>query len=445
MQAIAALKERLGGEGLAALLIKGATGSFAVKVAGAGLLFASQMLLTRLLGATQYGIYIYALTWIILLSQVAELGLGSSILRFVATYRVKAQWGLLHGLLRFSSRLVFGLSLAMAAVGAVIVWWLREQQGPEQTLTFWLALALLPVLTLTGLRQTALVSLKHVIRAGIPESIFKQLLIMAMLVLLYLILQHPLSASQAMIVNLLSWLVTFVIGTVWLLRLLPPEVAKAEPRYERREWLRVSLPMLFATGMRMILFQADIIMVGLLLGAREAGIYAVATRIVEIVAFGEQALNSIVAPMISELFHSEQHAKLRRMMTLAAWGRFAFTLVVSLIMALLGEYLLGLFGAEFVEGMAPFLILLAGNVLISVAGSGGFLMPMTGHQNQHAIQVAIAAAVNVVLNAILVPLYGISGAAIATVISMVTWNVLMLSYVWRHLRINPTIFSRLAP
>ncbi len=443
MQVIASLRERLRGEGLAAVLVKGASGSFAVKIAGAGLLFASQMLLTRVMGATQYGIYIYALTWIVLLSQIAELGLGSSILRFVAAYRARAEWALLHGILRFSSRLVFSLSLVIAALVAGVVWLLSDQLGEEQTITFWLALLLLPVLTLTGLRQTALVSLKHVIRAGIPESIFKQLLIMVLVGGLYLVARDSLSATEVMTVNLISWLVTFVIGTVWLLRLLPPEVAQAVPAYQRREWIKVSLPMLFATGMRMILFQADIIMVGAIMGARAAGIYAVATRIVEIVAFGEQALNSIVAPMISELFNSEQHAKLRRMMTFAAWGRFAFTLITSLVMALLGDFLLGLFGAEFVEGLMPFLILLGGNVLVSMAGSGGFLMPMTGHQNQHAVQVAIAALINIALNAILVPMYGISGAAIATVISMIVWNIIMLSYVWRHLKINPTIFSRL--
>ncbi len=443
MGKLAQLGERLRGEGLGALLLKGASGSFAVKIAGAGLLFASQMLLTRLMGATQYGIYIYALTWIVLLSQVAELGLGSSILRFVAAYRARAEWGLLHGVLRFSSRLVLGVSLVIVALGVLIIWALRDQLGAEQSATFWLALLLLPVLTLTGLRQTALVSLKHVVLSGIPESVFKQILIMLLVSGLYLVVREELLASQVMVVNLISWVVTFVIGTIWLIRLLPPEVAGAAPVYERREWMKVSLPMLFATGMRMILSQVDIIMVGALLGAREAGIYAVATRIVEIVAFGEQALNSIVAPMISELFSSEQHAKLRRMMTLAAWGRFGFTLVISTVMALMGPFLLGLFGSEFPEGLTAFLILLGGNVLISIAGSGGFLMPMTGHQNQHALQVAVAALVNVVLNAILVPLFGINGAAIATAISMIVWNVIMLSYVWRHLNINPTVFSRL--
>ena len=63
---------------------------------------------------------------------------------------------------------------------------------------------------------------------------------------------------------------------------------------------------------------------------------------------------------------------------------------------------------------------------------------MTGHERDTATGVGIAAAVNVTLNVLLIPLWGIEGAAIATAISLMTWNILLAVWVYRRLGIYTT-------
>jgi O-antigen/teichoic acid export membrane protein len=194
--------------------------------------------------------------------------------------------------------------------------------------------------------------------------------------------------------------------------------------------------------MHLILKHTDIIMLGAIRGPDEAGIYSAASRISDLVVFALMAINTILAPMISELYSTGKNKELQRIVTLAAWAIFAFTLMFSIILVVFGKFALSLFGAEFVVTYVPLLILLCGQIVNALAGSVGLIMTMTGHQNQAGAIVAVSAVINIILNALLIPLMGLAGAAISTAFTMVLWNLTMLVYVLRKLGINPTIIRK---
>jgi O-antigen/teichoic acid export membrane protein len=89
----------------------------------------------------------------------------------------------------------------------------------------------------------------------------------------------------------------------------------------------------------------------------------------------------------------------------------------------------------------PALLILAGGQLINaLAGSVGLLMAMTGHQVESSIVLAVSAGLNVGLNYLLIPRYGLVGAALATGISTVVWNVTLAVRVRRLLGVRSTAF-----
>ena len=106
-----------------------------------------------------------------------------------------------------------------------------------------------------------------------------------------------------------------------------------------------------------------------------------------------------------------------------------------------GDDLLAVFGSDFGRGRLALTILVLGQVVNVAAGHVGVLMTMTGHEKRVAATVGASAACNAVLNLILIPRFGIDGAAAATAISLVLWNGVTLVWVIKHLRINPTIFG----
>jgi len=436
------LLKRLQGDGIGAILVKGVSGSFAVMVVGALMAFGCNMLLARLLGTMQYGIYIYALTWINLLVLVCQLGLPISLLRFVSAYTAKGDWGLLRGLLSRSIMYVLLASLIIGVIAVFVIWFLYDRLGQDQVQTFWIGLLLLPLLGLTGIRSASLRGLKRVVKAGLPDSFFRPLLIIILAGGFYVINQQELHATHVMVFNLIGALVAFSIGTLWLVKALPDQVRDISSVYSAREWLKVSFPLFFSSGLYLLLRQTDILMVGAILGAQQAGIYAVASRIASLVSFVGVAFGNIVAPMISEYYSTDRHLQLQRMMTLSARSIFFSALVVSVILGVFGESILGMFGEGFIKGYILLEVLLVGHLINAFSGSGGFLMSMTKYENQQAKILGFVVVINILANAVFLLMFGIIGAAFATLMSKLIWNIIMLIFVWRKLGINPTVMAR---
>jgi O-antigen/teichoic acid export membrane protein len=194
--------------------------------------------------------------------------------------------------------------------------------------------------------------------------------------------------------------------------------------------------------MHLVLNQTDVLMIGIFVGTKQAGIYSVASSIAGLAAFGAASVNTIVAPTISEYHSTQRHKELQRLMALAARGIFSFTIVTILCLSLLGKHVLSVFGGEFVSGLVPMGVLLVGYAVKAFAGSGGYVMTMTGHQNQYAVLIVAVALSNIIFNAILIPAMGATGAAIATTISISIWEFIVLIYVKVKLNIDPTVLAK---
>ena len=424
------------------MLTKGAGGSFLVKVLSAGVLFAVQIALARMLGVESYGTYIYVLTWINILAVFSKFGLDLSALRYVPRYYSQKQWGLLKGFFKYNDYTHLVFSIVVAVVLGVLVKYYFRPESKSLADTSLIACILLPLLVRMQMRGAYLQAFKRVVHAQWPELVLRPILLVAGVFFIYRFSDAGLGALSAIVINIIASLIALIILGIIYRSVLPQELAVDSERYRIGEWNRVGFTFLLLSGSEFLLHQIDIIMIGFFLGTTEAGLYAVATRLVKLLSFGLIAINSIAAPMISELYVSREKSELQRIMTIAAIGGILYFFPASLVLIIWGKALLSLFGPLFVTGYVALLILTAGRLVDSLTGLVGYLMTMTEHHKAAMIIQLFTVIVNVTLNLLLIPLYGIKGAAIATAISMVTWNVISLFYVKFALNINPTFFSR---
>lgn len=442
---ITRLWARVQGQGLGAQLARGSGGWLIVTAIGTVVVFVVNVVLARTMGVSHYGTYIYSLTWITVLSHLAQMGMTTSLLRFVAAYKAKADWGLLKGVMRFMFQAVGIASLVVGGVAALVIWQLRDRIGPEQTQVLLIALFLLPAISLTALRAASLRSLKEIMRATLPDNVIRPGAIGLLVGAAYLITADTITASMAMSLNIVATAIAFTIGTVWLLKRLPTEMQGSPPERAPREWLSVSLPLFLMAGMHLVLGQTDTIMIGILRSPEAAGIYSVASRVSVFVIIGLRAVNSIAAPMIAELHAKGDHAELQRMIALAARVIGVCTILAALVVIVLGKPILSLFGAEFLVAYEPLVVLLVGASVSALTGPVGFLMTMTGHQNTAAKIIGVCVVINIVGNALLIPRYGIVGAAATTAFVTVFRNLTMFVYVLKVQGLNSTIFAPLEP
>ena len=170
-----------------------------------------------------------------------------------------------------------------------------------------------------------------------------------------------------------------------------------------------------------------------------AGIYAVASRFAMLISFGLKSVNAIMAPLISQLHATGRMPELQRLVSRSARMIFVFTVTACAALFLGGEWALGLFGDEFRAGNDVLRLLLLSQAVNALPGSVGHLLTMTGSQRLAAWIAGSGALANVVLNIVLIPLWGIVGAAVATAVSTVGWNVAAVIAVRRRLGVNPIV------
>ena len=428
-------------QGIRDIVTRGALGAFAVNLGGVGLAFGLHVLLSRVLGTAGYGTYVYAITWVAVCALFATFGQIHVLVRFLPALEVEEGWPRIKGLLRQSTRLTLAASLVLGGLAAGGVMLFGAGLDSELRRALWLGSLLLPVLALTQLRQAALRGFKRASYAEIPERIVRPLLMISAVAVAAFVLKWQWDAADVMIVHLAALAVGLLIAHAWLVRALPEPVRDVAPAYETRVWLRASLPLVVFSAMHHLLSYVDILMVGSLLGAGEAGIYAAAARIAGLVLFGSIAINAIVAPMISQFHASERLAALQSMLTLTARANFAFAIAAGFAIVAGGEWVLWLFGPDFDSGYTALLICTAGYLVSAFAGSVGFLMTMTGNERAAARIMALSVTANIVLNAVLIPLWGLAGAATATAIATVMWNMLMLAHTHRTLNVDSSAVS----
>jgi len=152
-------------------------------------------------------------------------------------------------------------------------------------------------------------------------------------------------------------------------------------------------------------------------------------------------VNLVIGPEISRLYNQKNIVKLEMLLSRSIKLIFILTLPIALFLIMFGPFVLSLFGKEFGVGY-PVLIIFIFVALVNVAaGSVGNILNMTGYEKHVFYGILISLVFNIVLNIILIPLYGIIGAAISTGSAIIIWNLILWWFVKKKIGINPSIFN----
>jgi O-antigen/teichoic acid export membrane protein len=416
-------------------LSRGAMISFGIRVLGAGLLYALHVLLARWMNADGYGVYVFAISWTSFLAQFGALGLPNAALRFVPEYRSTDRLALLGGFLRTSRGFIAAAALLLAAGAAVVVAVVPTGDMPRSALL--VGVALTPLMALLLFETEVLRACNRFAWSYAPNQVLRPLAIglgAGGLV--------ALTGTVTPFQVLIATGVVFV-GMVglqqWRSRTLLESSAPSPERRPRR-WLRVAVPLLLTSGFQLLLRKTDVVLLGMLMGSEEVGIYFAALRTAQIVTFLGFAVDAVAAPEISRLYHSNREDLQATVARLAHWY-FWPTLVAAVGLAFVAEPILSLFGAAFTAGTPVMLVLMAGLVINAAMGAQTHLLTLTGHERSCASIYGACAALNVALNLVGIWLYGALGAALATATALTVRNLWIRRRVVALTGIAPSVLS----
>ncbi|PZO10649.1 MAG: flippase [Leptolyngbya foveolarum] len=418
-------------------------GVFGLRLTYSALTFLTSILLARVLGQSGFGIYTYSIVWAYLLSVPATMGFDNFVVKQIAVYQTQASWRLMNGLLKWANRTVILSSTSVALLAILVASVLRDGTQSETFLGFCIAMLLMPALSLRNVRRGAMRGLNNVAQGLLPELLFDPLILIIFTVGAYVVVGDALTPLWVIIFYGIGSGITLLIVSRFLKQTLPNEVVEAKPAYEGRFWLSAAIPFMLLESVPIINSQVDVLMLGAFKGATAVGLYVPVNRGAQLITFILMAVGSSLSPVIASKYADGKMADLQQTITssVRVVAGVAFLFAATLIV--FSSFYLSLFGPEFLAGQDALYIFCTGNFIATSMGLSYGALNMTGHEREAATIGWGATISNIILNAVLIPLWGVNGAALATSLGSATGALISLIMVKKTLNLDMTIIGPL--
>lgn len=428
---------RANNQTLVALMARGTTGVFVLNLANIALAFVTSILLARWLGAELFGEYTYVISWVTLAAVAARMGFDLIIPRFVTKYLKTEEQAKLRGLFRFTFLVLLINSVFWMAVADGVAFALSEKM-PVMYATFWLAMTLLPLYALTTPFTGFMVGLQRVVRAQFPGMLVVPVLFLSLTAGLHWLQPSGWMPTDVLKAQIVATAIGLTLVILLFLRVARPLIRDTVPAYDGKSWLRSAIPVALMGGMYVINANADVLILGSIHGVESAGIYKAATRGADLILLISTMIGVALAPIISQLHAEQDMSRLQRGITQSARIGFVLALPVCFGLILFGQSFLLLFGGGFVKGFDALVILSITQLVSVAAGPAKLILVMTGNEKVAAAGIAAATVLNIILNLILIPPFGLVGAALATAASTIVSHSLLVVLVRKILGLNST-------
>ncbi|MCC6710534.1 MAG: polysaccharide biosynthesis C-terminal domain-containing protein [Gammaproteobacteria bacterium] len=419
---------------------KAAGVAFAVRVASAGIVFASQILLARWIGDSEFGSYVYVLTWLVLAGDLVHLGLPLTAQRFIPQYNEANSLDLLRGYLLGSRLLCLGAGIATAIGGGVVVYALENVIERSLIIPFYFACLAVPAYTLNFMIDGLARSYNWMNVALLPAYVVRPLVLLGGVVAIR-VAGFPLDASDVLAVLATSAWIAVLLQLVQLDRRLRRVIPPGPRRYAPALWIKVALPMVLVWGLYTLLTSMDVLVLKYFRSAEEVAHYFAAAKVLALVAMVHFAASASTAHRFSAYHMAGDRDGLAAFAATTVRWVFWISLVVSLALLSIGRPVLRLFGPEFESGYPVMAILALGMLARASVGPIERLLGMIGHQRVCAVAYVGALAVNFSACLLLAPPYGAMGAAVATTAGFVVESILLFVIAKRYAGLHMFIWS----
>ncbi len=402
-------------------VVRGTAIAFILKVLGAGLAFAFNVAVARLVGAEGAGLYFLALAITAIASVIGRVGLDNALLRFVATHATHGEWGKVKGVYALGMRMAIATSAAITLILFLSAPWVSEYvfNKPELSEPLrWLSLSILPF-ALLNLQAESLKGLKKIRDATLVQSVGLPLISLSLI--------YPLVQISGVVGVVWAYSAGAVVASVLGLWLWYRGVSVYESptvRYSFESlWLSCKPLFMISLLNRAVLPWAPLFMLGIWASSYEVGIFGAANRVAMLVSFMLVAINSVVAPKFAELYAKGDLEALGQTARRSALmvSLLASPIFIALIFG--GDWVMAMFGPGFEQGALALAVLALGQFVNLITGSVGYLLITAGKEKVYFRLTVYSVVMQMLLLVIFIPLYAGVGAAIASSLSLVYLNL----------------------
>jgi O-antigen/teichoic acid export membrane protein len=418
-----------------------AIGSLGIKFLSAFFAFLNSILLARILGVEQFGVYVLVFSILILISVLLSLGLPKLMTRYIPKYEVEKNMAAIKGLLIQALKSVSMITLGLGVLCLLLHMLLGNVIPTALQQALYIGIIAVPILALTAICAATLRGLRYVILGQFHDTFLRNLLF-CIGILIFYFLGKTLSPSSAIALFTLAAFCSLLTGLVFLNRKLLQNIRGIKPIYFNRLWIREVAPFTLDSGIQELKSKIMTYVLAAFGSLEAVALFDVAARGAALVAFTLDGLNTAIAPYISKAFESNNMISLQRIVTKTSRIIFVFALPVVVVFVIGGRSLLNfLYGADYEVSYIPLVILCVGQLINAATGSVGLVLNMTGYQTAYTRVNFFITMANVVLSIPMVIYFDVLGAAVIFSTLLVVQNLVLVVYLNKRLKINSTIIT----
>lgn len=406
-----------------------------VRLAGAGVGFLMTVIVARVLPPHQSGLFFLGFTIFSVLGALSTLGLTTAFIRFIGAYSSEGNWGVVNGGFSRGVKLIF-IASTVSACFLIIFSSLISINGfnkPELEWVLVLFSLAIPGFSIALAIGFVFQGLSRPLVAVFLQNISTQGL---MVVILSSMFFYGFSLDVFMVTKVyvgLTFVTLFLSFVFWFVRAQSREISDFSEIPELINSAKLLWPAMFMTIL--VQFSGQIIS-GVFVTEEDLAYFSVAQRTAMLISFVLIAVNLVVAPKFAASAKRNNISELRTSSLFCSRVMVVLAIPVLAIMFFFPEVILSLFGKEYMGASHLLQILAVGQFVNVATGSVGFLLNMSGHEKDMRNVVFLSGPVAVILCVVLIPLYGVTGAAIATAVALASQNLLAVYKVKQRLGFN---------
>lgn len=391
--------------------------AFSIRVVSAAIAYFSQVLMARWMGEFEYGVFVAVWVAFVILGAIACLGFQTSIVRFISEYRTAHDHEHLRGAIRGALGWSFGAATLLAVLGAGVLWLSTDLVTHYYVVPIFLACVCLPMLALQDVQDGVARAFSWPGTALGPTFLARPVILLVAMAIFVGAGMAPTAATAMAAAIAATWIASLAQFLILLAKLR--DVVPAGPRsYLPWQWIVIAAPIFLVEAFYNLLTNIDILFVSFYLAPEETAVYFATVKTLALAHFVYFAVKAAAAHRFAAYRKAGDRERYEAFIRETVNWTFWPSLGLALLMVVFGKYFLMLFGPAFVSGQSLIWILAAGVVIRSTVGAAESVLTMSGEQKTCAAVYAASLFVAVVLNCLLVPRFGLSGAALATLATL---------------------------
>jgi O-antigen/teichoic acid export membrane protein len=398
----------------------------------------NQSLLGRFLGVENYGLFYLAFTIVTALLPFVTLGLGGSLPRFLPFHFGRDEKDVVRSAIRFSQVFVFFVGILFC----VVVFLFSEEISTNIFHNYKLAIVLkyfsigIPLLALSNILEAVIRSFKA---AKFRVAVFDIGIWTVRLTFFVLFIAFGFALIGAIVSYLIALIFLIFVSLFFIRKKLFPDQLKYKTIPIAYKLFSFTWPITLTSIIQILYLKTDVLFLGYYLTSADIGIYVASLVIAQYVSLVASPFAYMFLPVVSELFGKGKLDAVESLFKSASKWIFMIVVPIFVYLLLFPKEIITLLygGGKYSEGYMCLIILATGMSMDTFTGMTGGTLVGGGHTRFNMATVVIAAAINVSLSIILIPIYGIIGAAISVSISYFACNLSSLLFVYKTTKIHP--------